>query len=134
MPLGHIGINVTDLGAAKAYYDAVMPLLGYETFIVADDEFAYRPVANKPGTYVFFYPATEPGDYSRHRNGLQHLAFIVKTRDEVHAAYDAIVGLGSLVLFAPSEFPEYHPGYYATFWQDPFGHMIEAVCHRAPDS
>jgi catechol 2,3-dioxygenase-like lactoylglutathione lyase family enzyme len=132
MPLGHLGINVSDLAAAKRYYDLVMPLLSYETFIASDDEFAYRPVDDKPGTFLFFYPATEAGNYSRHREGLQHLAFMVKTRAEVHAAYDAIVALGSEVLFAPNEFPQYHPGYYAAFWQDPFGHMLEAVCHKDP--
>ncbi|MBV9485596.1 MAG: VOC family protein, partial [Frankiaceae bacterium] len=64
----------------------------------------------------------------------QHLAFIVKTRREVHAIHDAATALGSTVHIAPKEFPEYHPGYYAVFWLDPFGHMLEAVCHRPPES
>jgi catechol 2,3-dioxygenase-like lactoylglutathione lyase family enzyme len=132
MPLGHLGINVPDLVAAKRYYDVVLPLLGYEEFVSSDEEFAYRPVDAKPGTYLFFYPSQEAGDYSRHRAGLQHLAFIVKTREEVQAAYDLAHSLGGKILFAPNEFPEYHAGYYATFWLDPFGHMLEAVCHRAP--
>ena len=28
MVLGHLGVNVPDLAAAKAYYDRVMPLAG----------------------------------------------------------------------------------------------------------
>jgi catechol 2,3-dioxygenase-like lactoylglutathione lyase family enzyme len=74
MPLGHLGINVPDLVAAKRYYDAVMPLLGYEEFFSADEEFSYRPVDAKPGTFLFFYPSPDAGDYSRNRSGLQHLA------------------------------------------------------------
>ena len=132
MPLGHLGINVPDLAAAKSYYDAVMPLLGYEEFFSAEQEFSYRPVDAKPGTFLFFYPSQEPGDYSRRRSGLQHLAFIVKTRDEVHAAHDAVRDRGDEIVFAPREFPEYHAGYYAAFWLDPFGHMLEVVCHRQP--
>jgi catechol 2,3-dioxygenase-like lactoylglutathione lyase family enzyme len=129
MPLGHVGVNVPDLAAAKAYYDQVMPLLGYEEFFSTAEEFSYRPEGGKPGTFVFFYPAREAGDYSRHRAGLQHLAFIVKTQAAVDEAHTAVEALGNEVLYVPQEFPQYHPGYYATFWVDPFGHMLEAVCH-----
>jgi len=55
--LGHVGINVPDLDAARRYYSALMPLVGFESFLDAADEFAYRPMAGKPGTYLFFYPA-----------------------------------------------------------------------------
>ena len=41
--LGHLGVNVPDLRAAKTYFDAVMPLLGFDEFLTADYEFAYRP-------------------------------------------------------------------------------------------
>jgi catechol 2,3-dioxygenase-like lactoylglutathione lyase family enzyme len=133
VPLGHLGINVPDLVAAKAYYDAMMPLLDYEEFFSAADQFSYRPVEAKPGTFVFFYPSQEAGEYSRHRSGLQHLAFMVSTRDQVHRAHDQALSLGSEINFPPQEFPQYHPGYYAAFWIDPFGHLLEAVCHRPPD-
>ena len=56
--LGHVGINVPDLDAARRYYSAVMPLVGFEIYLDADDEFAYRPMAGKPGTYLFFYPSS----------------------------------------------------------------------------
>jgi catechol 2,3-dioxygenase-like lactoylglutathione lyase family enzyme len=134
VPLGHLGINVPDLDAAKRYYDAVMPLLGYEEFFSAADEFSYRPVAGKVGTFVFFYPSQEPGDYSPRRAGLQHLAFIVKTRDQVHAVHAAVEELGNEVVHPPKEWPQYHPGYYAVFWLDPFGHVLEAVCHKASET
>ena len=132
MPLGHMGINVSDLVGAKAYYDELMPILGFEHFFVADDEFSYRPVGGKPGTILFFYPALEAADYSRHRPGLQHLAFIVKTRDEVHAVHDWVVARGDEVIHTPQEFPQYYAGYFATFWYGPDGVMLEAVCHREP--
>ena len=68
--LGHLGINVPDLTEAKRYYDALMPLVGFEPFFHADDEFAYKPADNKPGTYLFFYPAAEPGACSPQQPGL----------------------------------------------------------------
>ncbi|MGV7637304.1 VOC family protein, partial [Mycobacterium kansasii] len=54
MPLGHLGINVSDLAAARAYYDALMPLVGYEPYVAGADQFAYRPADGKVGTYIFF--------------------------------------------------------------------------------
>jgi catechol 2,3-dioxygenase-like lactoylglutathione lyase family enzyme len=130
VPLGHLGVNVPDLAAAKAYYDVMMPLLGYEEFFSTLDEFSYRPVDNKPGTFLFFYRSAGTGEYSRERTGLQHLAFIVKSRRAVHEIHDRAVLLGSRVVEPPQEFPQYHPGYYAVFWNDPFGIVLEAVCHR----
>jgi catechol 2,3-dioxygenase-like lactoylglutathione lyase family enzyme len=132
VPLGHVGINVPRLPEAKRYYDEVMPLLGYEPFMSASDEFAYRPAGEKVGTYVFFYPSAEDGGYSRHRTGLQHLAFMVRSRLAVDDVHRLVVALGSEVVHEPREFPEYHRGYYATFWLDPYGQMLEAVCHKDP--
>jgi catechol 2,3-dioxygenase-like lactoylglutathione lyase family enzyme len=129
VPLGHIGLNVADLATAKGYFDQVMPLLGYEEFFSTDDQFSYRPVDGKPGTFVFFYAAPESGDYSRQRPGLQHLAFIVPTQSAVDDVHKRVNQLGDEVVHAPQEFPQYHPGYYASFWVDPFGHLLEVVCH-----
>jgi len=84
--LGHLGIHVVDLRAAKAYYDALLPLLGFTEFVSADDEFAYRPAGGKPGTYLFFYPSTEDSDTSQQRTGLQHLAF-TRRSGSTHGAF-----------------------------------------------
>ncbi len=131
--LGHLGINVPDLAAAKRYYGELMPLVGFELFLEADDQLAFRPAEGKPGTYVFLYPATESGEYSRHRAGLQHLAFMVKTRSAVRDVHAWVIRLGGDVVHAPQSFPQYPPPYFATFWLDPFGVMLEAVCHHDRD-
>ena len=114
-------------------YDRVMALLGFEAFVSAADEFAYRPANGKPGTYLFVYGATEPADYSRHRTGLQHLAFTVPTRSAVQDVHRLVVDLGSTVVEEPRTFPQYPQPYFATFWLDPFGFMLEAVCHHDRD-
>jgi hypothetical protein len=54
---------------------------------------------------------------------------MVPTRQRVHDAHDAAMSLGSTEVHAPREWPEYAPPYYASFWLDPFGMMLEAVCH-----
>ena len=95
--LGHLGIHVVDLRAAKAYYDALLPLLGFTEFVSADDEFAYRPAGRK----AWHLPVL----LSVHR-GFRHLA-----------AADRVAALGV----------------HAMFWLDPWGFMLEAVCHYGRD-
>ncbi|MEE3255801.1 MAG: VOC family protein [Actinomycetota bacterium] len=128
MPLGHIGINVSDLEVSYSYYQALMPYLRYEQFLAHDDQFAIRPSDNKVGTYIFFYPAEDI--YHPTFAGLQHLAFIVPTRAQVEQASLAAHQLGSEIVHAPQEWPDYPPPYYASFWRDPDGIMLEAVCHK----
>ncbi|BBZ17030.1 VOC family protein [Mycolicibacterium gadium] len=136
--LGHLGINVPDLSVSKTYYDTLMPLLGFDEFLTASDEFAYRPAGGKPGTYLFFYPSAEASQYSRHRTGLQHLAFIVRSRSLVREIHELVAAtliprFGGEVLQRPQVFPQYPPPYFATFWLDPWGLMLEAVCHHDRD-
>ena len=128
--IGHIGVNVTNLQRSKTYYDEIMPLIEFEPFLSHDDQFAYCPAHGKPGTYLFFYPASKSSAFSRHQVGLQHLAFMVSSRASVHQIYDTVRKLGSPIVHSPQEFPQYHPGYYAVFWLDPDGFMLEVVCHR----
>ena len=95
--LGHIGLNIPDLTVAKQYYDALMPALGFtEYFNATEDEFSYWPSGGKPGTYIFFYPASDPGPYGVNRTGFQHLAFMVPTRQAVRDAYEIAMRLGAL--------------------------------------
>jgi catechol 2,3-dioxygenase-like lactoylglutathione lyase family enzyme len=132
--LGHIGINVPDLATARSYYAALMPLFDFEPFFDTADEFAYMPAAGKRGTFLFFYSATGAAPYSRANPGLQHLAFMVPTRRRVSEAHAAALSLGSREMHAPQEWPQYPPPYFAAFWLDPFGFMLEAVCHYDRDS
>lgn len=131
--LGHLGINVTDLEEARRYYGEIMPMVGFESFIDDDDQFAYRPAGGKPGTFLFFYPSLASGDYSADATGLQHLAFIVRTRSAVAEVHRKVSSLGSEIIHEPAEYPQYPPPYYAVFWRDPFGITLEAVCHHDRD-
>lgn len=128
--LDHLGLNVPDLRAARAYYDPLMPFLGFEAFFATDVEFSYQPAGGKPGTRIFFYPAPLPNPYVRKHVGLQHLAFRARTREQVDDAHEKALDLGSQILFGPRLFPHYHENYYASFWFDPHGFLLEIVCHK----
>ena len=126
--IDHIGLGVPDLAAAKRYYDELMPILGLRAWFptTTAGAFNYGP-DGALGSQLFFYEAIEPSTHSRHGTGLQHLSFMVESRAVVREAHDWAVARGSEVVHAPRDFPEYGR-HYATFFLDPHGFMIEAVC------
>jgi catechol 2,3-dioxygenase-like lactoylglutathione lyase family enzyme len=80
------------------------------------------------GTQLFLYQAA-PGDYSRSRTGLHHIGFLVESRAIVREAYEWARARGAVVLDEPQELPQYGPHCFATYWLDPHGFKLEAVCH-----
>ena len=125
----HVGIGVPDLAVAKAYYDELMAVLGLRQWF---DTGPGGPLNYGPdgaqGTQVFFYEVEE-GTYSGSRPGLHHLGFLVASRVVVRAAHEWARARDAVVLDAPSEFPQYGPHCYATYWLDPHGFKLEAMCH-----
>ena len=65
------------------------------------------------------------------------MAFMVRTRSAVNTVHTVVAELaarsGGRVLHAPQVFPQYPQPYFATFWLDPWGFMLEAVCHHDRD-
>ena len=72
--LHHVEINVSDLQRSKAFYEWLLPLMGYELYQQWKQGFSYR----LGETYLVFVQ-TEPDfmdkAYHRKRTGLNHLAF-----------------------------------------------------------
>ena len=91
----------------------------------------YGPDGAK-GSQLFFYQAEEPGTYSRHQTGLHHLAFLVASRAIVREAHQWACAHEAIILDEPREFPQYGEQCLATYWLDPHGFKLEAVCH-APE-
>jgi catechol 2,3-dioxygenase-like lactoylglutathione lyase family enzyme len=129
MPIEHLGLGVPDVDAARAYYDELMPLLGF----VREWDAGYRPT-DWQGAQIFLYPTLEDGDYSRYRIGLQHISFDVPTRSDVHRVYQSAKERDHRILHEPKLFPEYHQRFYATFFLDMHGFMLEAVTFEDGDA
>lgn len=128
MPIDHLGLGVPDIDTATAYYDDLMPLMGF----VREGDVGYRPTDWK-GAQIFLYPTLEEGEYSRHRIGLQHISFYVPTRADVRRVYEWAEQRGHQVIHEPRLFPEYHKRFYATFFLDMYGFMLEAVTYEDVD-
>jgi catechol 2,3-dioxygenase-like lactoylglutathione lyase family enzyme len=131
--IDHIGIGVSDLAAAKRYYDELMPILGLREWFRTSPggPFNYGPDGAK-GSQIFFYQARDQAKYSRRRTGLHHVCFFVETRAAVREAYEWARSRKAVVLRRPRVFPEYGTDFYATFWLDPHGIMLGAVSY-APE-
>jgi catechol 2,3-dioxygenase-like lactoylglutathione lyase family enzyme len=133
--IDHIGIGVPDLAATKEYYDDLTSVLGLRQWF---DTGPGGPLNYGPdgalGTQLFFYELDGAGTYSRGETGLHHLAFLVATRAVVRDAHRWACARDAVVLDEPQAFPQYGEHCYATYWLDPHGFKLEAVCHQPEDT
>jgi len=133
--IDHVGIGVPDIAATKEYYDDLMGVLGLRQWFETSPE---GPLNYGPdgalGSQLFFYRAEEAGTYSRRGTGLHHLAFLVASRSIVRQAHRWATAREATILDAPREFPQYGEHCYATYWLDPHGFKLEAVCHEPEES
>ena len=118
----HIGVNVKDYAASRAFYQQALEPLGYG---IVMDMAEWKAVAfgtdEKP---TFWVCQREP-----YGTGT-HLAFQTDDRETVHAFYDAAVAAGGTDNGPPGPRPQYTPTYYAAFVHDLDGNNVEAVCHK----
>jgi catechol 2,3-dioxygenase-like lactoylglutathione lyase family enzyme len=133
--IDHVGIGVPDLEAAKEYYDELMAILGLREWFAREPggPLNYGPDGAR-GSQLFFYQADEPGAYSPGRAGLHHIGFLVPTRAIVREGYEWARARGAVILDEPQEFPQYGEHCFATYWLDPHGFKLEAVCHTPEES
>ncbi|MFH8572070.1 VOC family protein [Streptomyces sp. NPDC017993] len=119
--LDHIALQVNDIAAGAAFYDAVLAPLGGER----KKQFGANISFGITGHQLWLVPATDPAP-SREA----HIAFTAADRASVDAFHAAALAVGAEVLHAPRLWPDYHDSYYGAFVRDPDGNNVEAVCHR----
>lgn len=129
MIVDHLGFGVSDYARAKAFYSAALAPLGITLVMEVSPELTEGGnwacgfgKNDKPELWIGSDGKTAPP---------MHVAFVVETRAEVRAFYDAALKAGGRDNGAPGLRPHYHPNYYAAFVFDLDGHNIEAVCHAA---
>jgi len=121
--LDHVSLQVADMAASGAFFDAVLEPLGGRR--VLDLGFAVGFGTNRRTCWIG--PVTTEGAPRE-----VHVAFMAADRASVVAFRDAAVAAGAEVLHEPRVFPEYHPNYFGAFVRDPDGNNVEACCH-APE-
>jgi catechol 2,3-dioxygenase-like lactoylglutathione lyase family enzyme len=120
--LDHVGLNVRDLDASRAFYAAALEPL------------EYRP-AIEHGTQVGFVgPERYPHFWLGRRDPVgtgTHVCFRASGRAAVAAFHAAAVAAGGTDNGDPGLRPQYDERYYAAFVLDPDGNNVEAVTYEA---
>jgi catechol 2,3-dioxygenase-like lactoylglutathione lyase family enzyme len=116
--IDHVWVRVSDLAAARRFYETVAPYGGYRPAYERPDRVGF---AGESGAF-----SVVAGEPSRH----VHMAFGAADNATVDAFHQALTGAGYRDNGPPGERPVYHPGYYGAFVLDPDGNNVEVVCHN----
>jgi len=127
--IDHLGINVADFDASKAFYDKAMAPLGALLLHMVPSEYTGGA---KVGGYGRDRPVFWLSDQAAEQKSTQHVAFTARSRAEVDAFHAAALAAGGKDNGGPGLRPHYHPDYYGAYVFDPDGNNVEAVCH-APE-
>jgi catechol 2,3-dioxygenase-like lactoylglutathione lyase family enzyme len=128
--LDHTGIVVTDLAAARRFYDAVAQALDLATRENGPDSFLFGKSAEEPIPYLWIGTLIPSYWAKGSRAGINqmHVAFVADSPAQVDAFYKAALAAGGRDNGPPGP-RDGVPGYYGAFVLDPDGNNIEA-CHR----
>ncbi|MBR0665456.1 VOC family protein [Roseomonas hellenica] len=121
----HVSVGTNDVGRARRFYDAVLPILGILPMRHADTGLDYGS-----GQFLFSVETPVDGRPATVGNG-SHVAFAAGRRAMVDQFHAAALAHGGTSDGAPGLRPEYDPNYYGAFVRDPDGNKIEAVTYSA---
>jgi catechol 2,3-dioxygenase-like lactoylglutathione lyase family enzyme len=120
--IDHLWIRVTDVEAAKRFYETMSP---YSGFALRGEKEGRAHFGGRDGSFTLV-----PGEPTEH----VHIAFPAGENAAVDAFHRTAVEAGYRDHGAPGERPAYHAGYCAAYVLDPDGNSAEAVHHGSPRS
>ena len=120
--IDHVGLNVSDLAAAKAFYAETLEPLGYRVWAEWEEE-SVGFAADESGPDFWIYRRGEEP------SAPTHVSFRARDRETVDAFHAAGLAAGGSDNGEPGMRPHYHEQYYGAFVLDHDGNNIEAVCH-----
>ena len=123
--VSHVEFAVLDYDESLEFYDAMFGWLGYHSFSSLNMEYQsiyYFTRYVNPHSYIGIQPA-RTGAKLTHGDqavGINHIALWARSRKEVDRFRDEfLTARGVHVTDEPQEYPQYWPGYYAVFFDDP---------------
>ena len=124
----HLQLNVTDAAVSLPFYRSLLAYLEYRVLVDQPDLLG---MSNGTTDFWLAQTGTDRADTAVHRKnpGLNHVAFRVASRADVDRFHDELLKpAGTRVLYGgPKDYPEYRPGYYAVFFEDPDRLKLEVV-------
>ena len=130
----HIDLAVANVERSLAFYLDLLGPLGLKEMVRfptyrKSEEVVYLG-SDDESQYVFGWLGLRPADGGKHHYyevGVEHIAFEVDTPEEVDAAHERCLEMGTKVHHPPEEDSDI-AGYYAVFVFDPDGMRIEVFC------
>lgn len=116
---GHVDLRVSDLEAAVAFYDELLPALGF-TERYHSETWKVWATTDPPPAACYFALTEERA----HVANANRIAFSVDSAAEVDRVAAVARRAGAGELTGPKPMP-YGPGYYAVFFADPSGNRLE---------
>jgi catechol 2,3-dioxygenase-like lactoylglutathione lyase family enzyme len=116
---GHVDLRVSDLSVAVAFYDELLPAVGFTERYHGEDWKVWATTEPLPSTGYF--AITEERDHVANSN---RIAFWVESAAEVDRVTEVARKAGADDLSGPKPMP-YSPGYYASYFADPSGNRLE---------
>ena len=117
-PFGHVDLRVADLDATVAFYDALLPALGFTERYHGETWKVWATTAPLPGTA--YVPVTEEPAHAPNAN---RIAFSVGSSGEVDRVAEVVRAAGA-ELSGPKPMA-YSAGYYAAYFADPSRNRLE---------
>ncbi|RYF97705.1 MAG: VOC family protein [Caulobacteraceae bacterium] len=130
--LDHTGIVVTDLKAARRFYDAIAESLGLATISNGPDSFLFGKSKDEPIPYLWIGTLIPSYWIEGSKPGINqmHVAFRADSKAMVEAFHKSALENGGTDNGAPG--PRQGAGdYYGAFVIDPDGNNIEACARGA---
>jgi catechol 2,3-dioxygenase-like lactoylglutathione lyase family enzyme len=116
----HVQLNVADAGVSVPFYRELLGFLEYRVMVGTDDLLG---MSNGTTDVWIVQTPTDRVIKGFHRKdpGLNHIAFRVGRREDVETFAGEFLGPHGIVPLygGPRDYPEYRPGYYAVFFEDP---------------
>lgn len=129
--IDHFKITVTDFKRSKEFYSALFRFFGLKKVFEAGKNSAWGEeiVMFGPSGMDWTFEIQESRlkvRFNRQRTGLDHIAFTASSRKKVDGLY-RFLNQRNVRVYKPREYPEYAKGYYACFFKDPDGIILEYV-------
>jgi len=133
--LDHIDLRVKNMDVAAKFYAKFLPQLGF----VREKHEPAPPESHGEDFHTFYSAGGDrPSEFfgftedKNHRPNGTRIAFWAETRRNVDELAKLVREAGGSNLEGPEVVPDYSPGYYAFFFEDPDGNKLEICCRANP--
>lgn len=121
----YVTVGALDSAKSNSFYDATLATIGWSKHTDFPGWRAYSEGGAGTG-FVLWVCKPFNGEPASAGNGSM-VGFMVKSRAEVDAFYEAAMANGGTDEGAPSPRPHYGPTWYAAYMRDPSGNKISVV-------